>query len=233
MSSFTIVPNEVLENKELSISERMILIALISYKNEEKGFAYPSYKQLKKRSGVKNDSTLIKGLNKLVELKFIKKTVVEGKGTKYHLIYKAEGYYKNIVPPTTKVQWEQNSTHSKSEVPPTTKIECHPLQKYSTTNTNTNTKTKTNYINLAFIDKSIDKVYITKEEYHDLVSKFNEALVNKKILDLDAYITGGKAKSYGSHYKVLNIWINREIEKNPALNNKRIIVNEKIREVFV
>lgn len=225
MEGFTIVPNEILEKDELSISERMILIALISYKNEKLGFAYPSYKQLMKRSGVKKDTTLTKGINKLIELGLIKKDVIKGKGCKYFLQLNTS--CKRGITPTIKIE----DVTPKNGVTPTAKVEYDNHQKWGTTNNNTNTKTK--YINLAFIDSAIDKVYITKDEYRELVEKYNERLVNQKIIDLDGYITSGRGKNYGSHFKVLNTWINRDIAKNPSLNNKKIIVNEKIREVFV
>lgn len=58
-TGYTVIDNEILDDKGLSIQEQSLLIALISYYNQEKGYAFPSYKQLMRRSKIKSRTTLL------------------------------------------------------------------------------------------------------------------------------------------------------------------------------
>ncbi|PWW84116.1 hypothetical protein CYK87_09365 [Clostridium perfringens] len=64
---YTILENEVLDNPNLNMQEQSLLIALISYHHKEKGYAYPNYEQLKLRSKIKDNRTLSKNINSLIE----------------------------------------------------------------------------------------------------------------------------------------------------------------------
>lgn len=129
--SFTVVPN-VIFGVELSVQEQSLYLALLSFYNKEKGYAYPSYKQLKERSRIKKDETLIKYINSLIQKKLLVKETIKGKGNKYYI-------------PTPKTEYHQNWSTSEKGGTPTPKKEEHLLQKRSTTNTNTNTNTNTIY----------------------------------------------------------------------------------------
>lgn len=69
-------------------------------------------------------------------------------------------------------------------------------------------KEKIIYMDLTFIDDSIDKVKITQEQYDKLCTKHNKDSVNREILGLDNYIANGKGSKYKDHYKTLNTWLN-------------------------
>ncbi|SQC01743.1 helix-turn-helix domain-containing protein [Clostridium tetanomorphum] len=71
--SYTNIDNQILDNEELNIQEQSLLIALISYYNKEKGYAYPSYKQLMQRSKIKKDDTLIRIIKSLIDKGYVKK----------------------------------------------------------------------------------------------------------------------------------------------------------------
>ncbi|KYH28898.1 hypothetical protein CLTEP_27400 [Clostridium tepidiprofundi DSM 19306] len=132
MPGFTFIDNDgVLDNEDLNIQEQSVLIALISYYNKEKGYAYPSYKQLKKRSKISDDRTLIKAIANLCSKDFIKKETLKGIGNKYYIL-------------TVKLQEQEKCSNSNSTGTPTVKLQGHPLENYSTTNTNTNTNTNIN-----------------------------------------------------------------------------------------
>lgn len=122
---FTVVPN-VIFGVELSVQEQSLYLALLSFYNKEKGYAYPSYKQLKERSRIKKDETLIKYINSLIQKKLLEKETIKGKGNKYYI-------------PTPKTEYHQNWSTSEKGGTSTPKKEEHLLQKRSTTNTNTNT----------------------------------------------------------------------------------------------
>ncbi|APH15798.1 helix-turn-helix domain protein [Clostridium sporogenes] len=220
MPGFTIVDNEnILDNNDLSIQEQSVLIALISYYNKEKGYAYPSYKQLKLRSKLKDDRTLIKAINSLIRKDYLSKEILKGIGSKYFI-------NKCNITPTGELQVQENCSTSNNTGTPTGKLQGDILENYSTTNTNTNTKTNTKYyIDLKFIDDVVDRVKITQEQYDKLVKKFNEDIVHNNIISLDNYIANGKGKKYKDHYRVLNTWCNKSKSKDevkPGLDRKNL-----------
>jgi predicted phage replisome organizer len=72
------------------------------------------------------------------------------------------------------------------------------------------------YIDLTFIDDSIDKVKLTQEQYDKLINKYGRYQLHKEILALDNYIVNGKGNKYKDHYRALNIWCgkNKEVSNN-------------------
>ncbi|EPY2304099.1 hypothetical protein FDF18_15365 [Clostridium sporogenes] len=220
MPGFTIVDNEnILDNNDLSIQEQSVLIALISYYNKEKGYAYPSYKQLKVRSKLKDNRTLIKTIESLMQKKYLTKKTLKGIGVKYFIT-------KCNVEPRGESHQVENYTKCKNTLPPSGELHHDQVENYTTTNTNTNIKTNTkNYIDLKFIDDVIDRVKITQEQYDKLVKKFNEEIVHKNIINLDNYIANGKGNKYKDHYRVLNTWCNKSKSKDevkPGLDRKNL-----------
>lgn len=125
---FTIVSNEVVELK-IPPLEKIILIVLLRYYNEKKGYSYPSYATLTEKCCI-TKKTLIKGLNNLEEKRIIKKECAKGKGNKYFILVENLHQCKNY----TSVE---NTPHQCKNY--TTLVEnLHP------TNTNINTNTITN-----------------------------------------------------------------------------------------
>lgn len=148
---FTVIDNEnVLDNVDLNIQEQSVLIALISYYNKEKGYAYPSYKQLKLRSKLKDDRTLIKAINSLIIKGYLTKEILKGIGAKYFI-------NKCNITPTGKLQVQENSSISNNTGTPTGELQGDILENYSTTNTNTNTNINTNINSHSQNDKTEDK----------------------------------------------------------------------------
>lgn len=191
------IDNDLLEREDINIQEQSLLIAIISYHNQQKGYAYPSYKQLMQRSKIKSKTTFINTLNSLLIKKYICRETVKGKGCKY--------YIKDLLP-STDIDQVQICTKSKNVPIPSTDIDQHQVQICTTTNTSTNTKC----ISLKFIDDVIDKVKITQEQYDKLINKFSKELVHKNVIALDNYIANGKGNKYKDHYRVLNTWCSKE-----------------------
>lgn len=143
---FTIIPNSIFE-LSLTSNEYKVLIALYSFNNKEKGYAYPSYRQLKQRGKISDDRTLIKAINGLVDKNIITKSVSIGNGTKYFI---------SNIKDTVKIQVQENYSTCNNTVPPTGILQEHPQENYSTTNTNINTNTNTNIYS--------DKKEVVKDE---------------------------------------------------------------------
>jgi hypothetical protein len=81
---------------------------------------------------------------------------------------------------------------------------------------------KSIYMNLSFIDDSIEKVKLTQEQYDKLIDKFSKDLVHKTIISLDTYIANG-TKKYKDHYRTLNNWCmknNTNTQSTPNVNKQ-------------
>lgn len=129
---FTIINNKIFEDENLSIQEQSILIALISYYNENKGYSFPAYKQLKARCKINDNRTLNKNVNSLVVKGYLKKETLKGVGCKYYILK-----YTNI--PSGEFHYVENSTTCKIPPTPSGEFHYHLVENSTTTNTNTNT----------------------------------------------------------------------------------------------
>lgn len=161
---YTILENEVLDNPNLNMQEQSLLIALISYHHKEKGYAYPNYEQLKLRSKIKDNRTLSKNINSLIEKKFIKKETIKGRGCKYYI---------NL--PSGELHHVENSTTTITN---------------TITNKNTNIYSSNDEDNISYferINKEIDDLEneINNKYDKDLVAKEKEKLINKNLGTLD------------------------------------------------
>ncbi|MGL4773304.1 MAG: helix-turn-helix domain-containing protein [Clostridium sp.] len=238
--NYTVVPNYILEDEDLSTNQKMLLITLLSYRNSKSEIAYPSYKQIKKRSSIKTDETIKNTSDLLVEKGYISKKIKVGKGIEYKILPPVKtvvpqkiGARKNELTPAVKTVVPQKVSTHKNEGTPPRKTVVHPPEKQGTTNKNTNTNTKTIYISLKFINEIISFVKLTKQEYEKLKDKYGQDLLHKKILALDDYIANGKGKDYKSHYRTLMTWIEKEpqtkkLEQKPYLMQNNYISEELV-----
>lgn len=83
--SYTNIDNDIIRSDKLKPIQKIVLIAILSYYNEDKGYSFPSHKVLMKDCCVKDKGTLIKAINDLESLGFLKKETVKGKGNKYFI----------------------------------------------------------------------------------------------------------------------------------------------------
>ncbi|WP_195972406.1 MarR family transcriptional regulator [Clostridium thermobutyricum] len=170
MENFTIIPNKILDNYSLSMQEQSLLIAIISYYNDEKGYAYPNYEQLKIRSKIKDNRTLVKNMNLLIEKSIVSKKVLKGRGCRYYL---------NL--PSGELHHVENSTTCKTTLPPSGELHEDHVENSTTTNTNINTNTNTNiYYSSSEVEKEllennkkIDEEELKADLKKDLIQKIN------------------------------------------------------------
>lgn len=224
--SYTIVDNEIIRT-DLKATPKIVLIAILSYYNKEKGYSYPSQKTLMEDACIKDKNTLIKAINELEEKGYIRRSVGKGTNNRY--------FITSIKNPTS----SENTTSMKNPTTVVGKTQLHQYEKPDTINTNTNTKKNTNnkkkniYKDLSFIDLSLVKV--TEEEYTKLIelAKGDTELIHDKMLSLEVGIANKKKKylGYKNHYLTLRQWINKDNKKTPTAigaENKNIKVNPSI-----
>ncbi|EJT6154418.1 helix-turn-helix domain-containing protein [Clostridium perfringens] len=241
---YTILENDVLDNPNLNMQEQSLLIALISYNHKEKGYAYPNYEQLKLRSKIKDNRTLSKNINSLIEKKFIKKETIKGRGCKYYI---------NL--PSGELHHVENSTTCKNTLPPSGELHYDLVENSTTTITNTITNKNTNIYSsneedsisyLEKIDREIDDLEneINNKYDKDLVTKEKEKLINKNLSTLDLLRElkkqldkSIKRNSNQDIEEIFNYWNSKKIIKHNDLREdikkaiKKAIKNYSIDEI--
>lgn len=220
--SYTIVDNEIIR-ADLKVTPKIVLIAILSYHNKEKGYSYPSHSDLMRDCCIKDKSTLIKAIKELENLGYLRKETIKGVGNRY--------YIKDVVENKT----TEKISSVKNPTTPVGKTQLEVYEKPNTTNTKTNinNKKKQIYKDLSFIDLSLVKV--TEEEYTKLIelAKGDTELIHDKMLSLEVGIANKKKKylGYKNHYLTLRQWINKGNKKTPTAigaENKNIKVNPSI-----
>ena len=224
--SYTIVDNEIIK-ADLKATPKIVLIAILSYHNKEKGYSYPSHSDLMRDCCIKDKNTLIKAIKDLEALGYLRKETIKGVGNRY--------YIKDVVENKT----TEKISSVKNPTTPVGKTQLEVYEKPNTINTKTNTKKNTNnkkkniYKDLSFIDLSLVKV--TEEEYNKLIelAKGDTELIHDKMLSLEIGIANKKKKylEYKNHYLTLRQWINKDNKKTPTAigaENKNIKVNPSI-----
>lgn len=166
---YTIIDNEVIRNKDLRFTTKIVLIVILSYYNKEKGYSYPSQKTLMEDTCIKDKNTLIKAINELEEKGYIRRSVGKGTNNRY--------FITSMKNPTS----SENTTSMKNPTTVVGKTQLHQYEKPDTiiTNTNTNTNTKKS------VKKNIDKykdLIDTYTDNSDLVKAINDFIdMRKKI----------------------------------------------------
>ena len=186
--------NSIADNENLNLKEKGLLIILFRYVNHKTQYASPSRALIKKLTGISDNRTLDNLFASLINKNFlIRESGSKGKRSKYYLKLDA----KITIDEENPLSVDLTSISS---------VEIAPIIDGKVTPQKEN-KIKENktYIDLKFIDDSIDKVKITNQEYDKLLSKYDKTLINKTILGFDYYISNGSDK-YKDHYKTLNIW---------------------------
>lgn len=135
MESYTVVDNDIIRDKSLKATQKIVLIAILSYYNKEKGYSYPSQKTLMEDACIKDKNTLIKAINELEEKGYIRRSV--GKGTNNR-------YFITSMKKTTS---SENATSMKNPTTVVGKTQLHQCEKPDTIITKRNTKRNTNIYN--------------------------------------------------------------------------------------
>lgn len=211
--------NLIIDNQELDIKEKGLLLILFRFVNYKTGYADPSRDLLKKLYGTKRNETLDNVLKSLINKKYILRE--SGKGCKNRTKYKLLiGTENGSIPKNVSITKNGGSIGTENGTTIGTEN--------GTQKENIKEKEKKIiYKDLKFIDDVIDKVKITEEQYQKLIDKYSLDLVNKQILALDNYIANGKGKKYKEHYRVLNLWCQKDNESNRGNLTKNLIEEEE------
>lgn len=197
--------NLIIDNQELDIKEKGLLLILFRFVNCNTGYANPSRELLKKLYGTKRNETLDNVLKSLINKKYILRE--SGKGCKNRTKYK-------LLIGTENVSIPKNVSIPRN---------VGPIGTENGTQKENIKEKKIIYKDLKFIDDVIDKVKITEEEYKKLIDKYSIELVDKQILALDNYIANGKGKKYKDHYRALNLWC----KNNKEYSTKNLMEEEE------
>lgn len=214
--SYTIIDNDILRaGDKLKPNEFRVLLVLMSYCNKEKGFAYPSHKDLKRDCAIKDKGTLIKVINELEEKGYITKETVKGKGNKYYINNNDEGVGKNHTSMEKPHKGGMEKPHHTS------------MENPYTINTNTNTNINTIYIDEVWnkYPKKQGKAAATKK-----IPQIIKSIGKDKLIEcIDNYIEYVKEtrKSFDLQYMNGSTFFNgryldfMEKEKAPALTDAK------------
>ena len=191
--------NLIIDQENIDIKEKGLLLILFRYINYKTGYANPSRTLIKKLYGTNKNDVLDKTMNSLINKGYL--TRVSGKGIRSKYFIKVD----TQIEPSTKKELSTNLVSvADAQIEPTLGTQIEPQKENKK-------KTKENiYLNLKFVDEVIDKVKITQEQYEKLITKFNKAIVHKNIIAMDNYIANGKGSKYKDHYRALNTWCSKD-----------------------
>lgn len=202
--------NSIIENKNLDIKEKGLLLIIFRYVNYITGYADPSRTLIKNLTGISDNRTLDKIFDSLIEKGFLIRESGKGKRSKYFIKVGGD------ITPSVK-------NEPSGEITPLVDGKITPRVGGRITPQKENKKIIKEYIDLSFIDEVIDKVKITEEQHKKLVDKFGSELVSGQILALDNYITNGKGTRYKDHYRVLNTWC---ADKQPKMMKGQAYIDD-------
>ena len=231
--------NSIIDNEDLKAKEKLLLIAIFRYYNEEKGYSYPSKEKLKKKCSFANNRDYYKELKSLEDKGFITKETIKGIGCKFYI--NLDTHLQNDSECQNDTQC-QNDTRCQND----TTTQCQNDTRGECQNDTTKRKRKENkkniYIDLNFIDDvvGIEKVKLTQEQYDTLKDKYGESNLHNTIVSLNTYIANGKGSKYKNHYLTLNNWLrnnkskdniipfnNREFKRTPVKKDNSDLRNEE------
>ena len=78
------ITNELINYEGLKANTKILLLVLMTHRNREKGYAYPSQSTLIKKTGL-SKNTLLKCLDELEKEGYIKRFKEKGENNKYHI----------------------------------------------------------------------------------------------------------------------------------------------------
>ena len=82
--------NSIIDNEELNLEEKLLLIMIFRYYNEEKGYSYSSKEKLKELCSFTTDRDYYKELKSLEDKGYITKETIKGKGCKFYINFNRE-----------------------------------------------------------------------------------------------------------------------------------------------
>lgn len=221
--------NFIADNKKLKAKEKLLLLMIFRYYNEEKGYSYPSKATLKELCSFANNRDYYKELKSLEDKGFITKETIKGIGCKFYI--NLDTHLQNDSECQNDTQC-QNDTRCQNDTTTQCQNDTRGECQNDTTKRKRKEKEKNIYMDLTFIDDvvKIEKVELTQEQYDTLKDKYGESELHNVIVSLETYIANGK--KYTNHFLTLNNWLrnnkskdniipfnNREFKRTPVSNN--------------
>lgn len=123
--------NSIIDNEVLHPKEKLLLLTIFRYYNQEKGYSYPSKELLKTKCGITHDRDYYKYINSLVINNYIIKETIKGIGCKFYLTNCQKGsdlqsdsncqdrsdtYCQNDSQPTTKKVVQKENKRKRKDV---------------------------------------------------------------------------------------------------------------------
>lgn len=109
--------NSIIDNEVLNPKEKLLLLTIFRYYNQEKRYSYPSKKLLKAKCSITHDRDYYKYINNLEINNYIIKETIKGMGCKFYLTNcQKVSYLQN------NSNWQKGSdTHCQNDSQPTAK----------------------------------------------------------------------------------------------------------------
>lgn len=185
--------NSIVDDENLTASEKLLLLILFRYVNHITGCASPSRNLIKKLAGITDNRTLDNPLDSLIAKGYIIREKGNGINSRYYLKTNCSSMPCSEITPGPGVEITLEGG-----------VQITPLKENII-------KENKIYKDLTFIDDSITNVQLTEEDFDKLISRFGENLTRVKIIDLENSIVNGKGRFFKDHYKVLLSWCSREM----------------------
>lgn len=203
--------NSIVEDENLDVKEKGLLLIIFRYINHKTGYANPSRELIKKLYGTKKNDVIDKVFKSLENKGYLVRESGVGIRTKYFIKVGTEIEPSTDTEPSSKIEPQVGT-----EIEPTVGTQIEPQKEKEKKKEKKNiyienqNSVSVTYMDLKFIDSLISEVKITEEEYKLLTERYSKKLVHDKIKALDGYKDLDK---FGSHVKVLNSWCDKDKDK--------------------
>ena len=211
--------NSIVEDENLDVKEKGLLLIIFRYINHKTGYANPSRELIKKLYGTKKNDVIDKVFKSLENKGYLVRESGVGIRTKYFIKVGTEIEPSTDTEPSSKIEPQVGT-----EIEPTVGTQIEPQKEKEKKKEKKNIYTENQsvsvtYMDLSFIDEFLTAIKITEKEYNSLKSKYPEKLINDKIMLLDAC---KDRDNYKSHYRILLIWCERDKDKAEYKAEKKL-----------
>lgn len=204
--------NSIVEDENLDVKEKGLLLIIFRYINHKTGYANPSRELIKKLYGTKKNDVIDKVFKSLENKGYLIRESGVGIRTKYFIKVGTEIEPSTDTEPSSKIEPQVGT-----EIEPTVGTQIEPQKEKEKKKENKNiyienqNSVSVTYMDLKFIDDCITNIKITEEQYEKLKEKYPIELIHDKIEALDNH---KKLDDYKDHYRALLIWCKRDKNKD-------------------
>lgn len=211
--------NSIVEDENLDVKEKGLLLIIFRYINHKTGYANPSRELIKKLYGTKKNDVIDKVFKSLENKGYLVRESGVGIRTKYFIKVGTEIEPSTDTEPSSKIEPQVGT-----EIEPTVGTQIEPQKEKEKKKEKKNiyienqNSVSVTYMDLKFIDDCITNIKITEEQYEKLKEKYPIQLIHDKIEALDNY---KKLDDYKDHYKALLIWCKKDKDKEEYKDQPR------------